>query len=88
MSKKKNKVGEPLEAGEAKEARFVRIVVPRINKAVKAISLIGNCSGSSYGYTDIQVSDIERVLHGAVENMIGRYKAKSDSSNKFDFMFD
>lgn len=47
MEKRISKVPE----NESKNERFKRLVVDRVNKAVKAIDRVGNCAGSGYDYT-------------------------------------
>ena len=47
----KGKAAEPEKPEETKEARFIRIFVPRRRAAVRAIRLIANCRGPSYDWT-------------------------------------
>ena len=51
-----------IDKNETKEARFVRIAEPRVNRACKAVSLLGNLAGSGYEYTQEQVD----AMFGAV----------------------
>ena len=47
---------------ESKAERFVRLAEPRVNRACKAISMIGHLAASSYEYTEKQV---EAMFGGA-----------------------
>ena len=85
MSKKKNTDIDKLEAGESKEARFNRIVLPRINRAIKAISLIGNCSGSTYSYTPERVEAIREALVSTVSDTLRKFSGTK--SNRPEFIF-
>lgn len=40
---------------ETKEERFIRIAEPRVSRACKAVSLLGNLAGSGYEYTEEKV---------------------------------
>jgi hypothetical protein len=57
---------------KAKKDAFIRVVTPRVNKALKAIRLVGNCATSNYSYTPEQaraiVLSMQTVLQG-VENV-------------------
>lgn len=68
---------------ETKEERFVRIAEPRVNRACKAISLLGNLSGSGYEYTQEQVD----AMFGAVQKSLDTARASFDKSNVVKFRF-
>lgn len=70
---------------ETKEAKFVRVVTPRIAKAVKYIDLIGNCACSGYSYSPEEVEQIADVLKETVNRVIERYSAKRDKQADFAF---
>lgn len=69
---------------EAKSVRFARVVTPRVNKAVKAIKVIGYCAGSSYEYTPKQVEEITQALLAAIKNVNDSFAKKA--SEQFDFI--
>jgi len=71
---------------EEKSADFKRVVTPRVKKALKAIRLIGNQSGSAYKYTDGQVANIIAALRQEINAVEKRY-AGSDSQD-VDFTLD
>ena len=57
---------------ESKAERFVRLAEPRVNRACKAISMIGHLAASSYEYTEKQV---ESML-GAMQEELNAQKEK------------
>jgi len=62
---------------ETKSEKFARLANKRTNKALKAISLIGNLSSAQYGYSDDDVQKIEQALYACIETtMAGFNKAK------------
>jgi len=67
---KKNKKGK---TEAEKRADFKRVVTPRVKKALKAISLIGNQAGSAYSYTEDDVSFIMAALRNKVDAVEKRY---------------
>ena len=69
-----------------KAAKFVKLAKARTSRAIKAISLIGNLSGSGYSYTEEQVSQITRALSKACGEVASKFVAKGKSAvSAFDF---
>lgn len=68
---------------ESKEDRFIRIVEPRVQKAVKAIAILGNCTGSTYKYTDGQSLQILKGLQDALDTLAGQFSATKSTIEKF-----
>lgn len=69
---------------ETKEERFIRIAEPRVSRACKAVSLLGNLAGSGYEYTEEQVSS----MFGAVQEALDTARAafvKKPKGVKFKF---
>lgn len=69
---------------ETKEERFIRIAEPRVSRACKAVSLLGNLAGSGYEYTEEQVSS----MFGAVQEALDTARAafvKKPKEVKFRF---
>lgn len=85
MAKKRHRVKQNIPKDETKAARFVRVVTPRIDKAGKAISVIGFCAGSSYDYTDEQVNQIIERLRDALDALTAKFAKKADSQESFSF---
>lgn len=66
---------------ESKSERFHRLIEARVNKAIKMIRLIGNCSTeSNYEYTPEQVSQVfdalQRELNAARMKYVAQHKGK------------
>lgn len=72
-------------ADETKEQKFVRVVQPRITKALRSVRLIGNCAGSGYSYTPQQVSLIVGALRRAVDSLEGQFLSKKATQEEFTF---
>lgn len=69
---------------ETKKAKFKRVVEPRVRKALKAIRLIGNCSGSAYEYTTNDVINIAAVLQKEIEQLDTRFTSKGAAAIEFN----
>jgi len=83
MSKTKERpVSKPV---ESKEDKFVRVVTPRIGKAVKSISLIGNCAGSGYAYTESQKQQLILTLRREIDMLEARYSRVKEKQEAFQF---
>ena len=61
---KKKKAEKP---AEDKHAKFLRVVLPRVRKALKAIGLIGNQAGAAYAPTAAEVADMFAALRKKVD---------------------
>lgn len=81
MAKKKREI--PKE--ETKAQCFRRVASSRVQKALKAIRLVGSTSGSSYEYDAGQVDRISVALHDAIEKAVAGLEGKSDSRDSFSF---
>lgn len=85
MSRRKTKSLGTDVAVESKEAKFIRVVTPRIHKAVKCIGLVGNCASTGYSYTPEQIEQMKGALNVALQNLMARYESKSESKDTFNF---
>ena len=85
MAKRKARKPSDIPADETKEARFMRVVKPRIVKAAKAIRLVGHCAGVGYVYTPEQVQQIREALTTALENTLLKFETKAAADTGFDF---
>lgn len=72
-----------IDKNESKVDRFIRIAEPRVNRACKAVSLLGNLAGSGYEYTPAQVE----AMFGAVQETLDAAKAQFNKSNVIAFKF-
>ncbi len=71
---------------ETKEARFLRIATPRVNKVINAIQVLSNCSGSAYGYTEDQVKNMFDAIQEALDNAQAQFQPKTaKAKNTFNF---
>ena len=85
MPNKKTRRKVNIPKDETKAARFVRVVTPRVVKAVKSIGVVGYCSGSTYEYTPRQVKQIVEVLLDAIEGVNSKFEAKTEPEGVFEF---
>lgn len=79
---KKNKVKKPQ---ADKHADFVRVVTPRVNKALKAIGLIGNQAGAAYAPTQDEIADMFAVIRKKVNDTEKRYQKGEGQDADFAF---
>lgn len=71
---------------EGKDAKFIRLGKPRVNKALTAIRQIGNLSGAGYIYTQEQVEKMRKVVNAAVEDAFDKFsKGPAKEKQSFDF---
>lgn len=68
-----NKDGKSEKEKESKVVKFKRVCTPRLRKALKAISLIGNCSTKDYAYNKEQTDKIVNSLTDAVAVLEKRF---------------
>lgn len=81
----RKKKGSLIPKDETKAERFYRVVIPRIGKAVKAIRVIGYCSGPTYEYSPAQVEQIMSALTKATIDLQAKFQAKPSADAAFDF---
>lgn len=70
---------------QAKRDAFIKVVVPRMTKAIKAIRLVGNCSSGNYLYTTEQAVYIYEALVNAVQAVEKAYSGKAEKEAEFAF---
>lgn len=75
MSDKKN---------ESKQDKFIRVAEPRVSRAVKSISLLGNLAGSGYEYTEGQVEAMFAAVQEAADSAKAQFTRKQ-GVQKFRF---
>jgi hypothetical protein len=69
--------------------KFVMLANSRVNKAIKAIHLIGNLSNrSNYDYTDEDVSKIFRALNDEINTCKRRFELASKKAPDTTFKLD
>lgn len=85
MGRKKNRKRQEIPADESKADRFVRVVEPRVRKAVKAIGTVAYCSGPAYEHTPEQIGHIIASLGRALDRLGESFATKSDAQDQFSF---
>jgi len=85
MSARKFKTGGKIPESESKSARFIRVVTPRVTKAVKSIKVIGYCTATSYEYTPEQAKQIIDSLGSALVGLESQFAAKAKAEDGFAF---
>lgn len=68
---------------ESKAERFIRVAEPRVGRACKAISLIGNFATGDYEYTEQQVE----AMFGAMQEELNAQKVKFTKVTDRNFRF-
>ena len=68
---------------ESKAERFVRLAEPRVNRACKAISMIGHLAASSYEYTEQQVDAMFAAMQEALDTARAKYRKGKESKFRF-----
>ena len=81
MGKARNSSNKPVD----KHADFLRVVTPRVNKAMKAIELLGNQAGAAYAPTEHEVSDMFAALRQKVDDTEAKFLDKKFTSTDFKF---
>jgi len=59
-----------------KRADFKRLLIPRLDKAIKAIKVIGNLSASQYAFTDGEAEKVIQALRLATDQVEGKFFKK------------
>lgn len=85
MGKVKNQQAVGDKVVESKRERFIRVVSPRVNKALKAIRLIGNCAGSAYAFEQGDIDRMFSVLAKSVNEAESKFAAKGQGQAEFSF---
>lgn len=68
---------------ESRCDRFQRVAEARVNKIIKMVRLLGNCSGSVYKYTDDQVAQIFNALQTELDNAKERFTRAQSGRKRF-----
>lgn len=71
---------------ETKALLFIRLGTPRIEKVLKALRILGNCSNkSNYEYTEEQVDKMSITLSIALERTILMFHDTKKEQESFEF---
>ncbi len=68
---------------ESKAERFVRLAEPRVNRACKAISMIGHLAASSYEYTEQQVDAMFTAMQQELDAQKAKFTKVTDRKFRF-----
>lgn len=72
-----------MDNNESKAERFVRLAEPRVNRACKAISMIGHLAASPYEYTDKQVESMFEALQDELNVQKAKFTKGTDRNFRF-----
>lgn len=81
MSKKKKNSKTEVD----KHANFLRVVTPRVKKALRAIGLIGNQAGAAYAPTVDEVTLMFASIRKKVDDTEKRYLGACTDESDFTF---
>lgn len=81
MGKDRQTIVKPVD----KHADFLRVVTPRVNKALKAIELLGNQAGAAYAPTKAEVVEMFAAIRKKVDEAEACYKGGAAQVSGFAF---
>lgn len=71
---------------ETKAEIFIRLAIPRVEKILKALRILGNCSNrSTYEYTQDQIQKIFSTIHKATDNTAMKFSKSKKEQESFKF---
>lgn len=80
-----SKDSKPKKKYKDKHEAFLAVVTPRVNKALKAIELIGNQAGAAYAPTPAEIDEMFTVLRNKVAEIEHQYKGGGSQVMGFAF---
>ena len=86
MVKKNSVRTEARSAAEIKAdkvAAFTRVCIPRVNKAIKAISNVGLCASQNYIYTEAEAKSVILALRTAIDGVASRFSGEEKATAGF-----
>jgi len=86
MGKKRNSTTPELTDAQKKQVKvdnFARVLPTRMDKALKAIGLVGDCTLPSYSYTPQQAEAVMNTLQKAVIAVQKRFSGEQGKSGGF-----
>ena len=87
MAKKNGSTKPALTEAQKKQAKvenFARVLPPRMDKAVKAIRMVGDCTNPTYSYNEEQSKFVVGVLRKAVEDVEKRFAGEPGKAGGFE----
>lgn len=71
---------------ESKADMFIRLAKPRVEKVLKSLNILSNCSNrSSYEYTQEQIVLISDTLYKALEVCLDKFIKSKKEQETFEF---
>jgi len=86
MAKQSNDTTETRSAAKIKAeklAAFKRVCTPRVNKAIKAISLVGLCASANYESSQAETKAVVLALETAVADVKARFSGEQKATAGF-----
>jgi len=86
MGKKRNSTTPPLTDAEKKQVKrdnFARVLPPRMDKALKAIRMVGDCTLPTYTYSEEQAAAILAGLKQALDAVAKRFAGVASKTGGF-----
>ena len=68
---------------QVKRDNFARVLPKRMDKAVKAIRLVGDCTNPTYLYDGVQTTAVIKGLQAAVNDVMARFEGVRGKSGGF-----
>jgi len=87
MAKKRETNTSPLTEAQklqVKRDNFTRVLPPRMDKALKAIRMVGDCTNPTYLYNGIQGDAVMDKLQSAVDDVRRRFAGEQGKSGGFE----
>ena len=87
MPPKKNSTKPELTEAQKKQVKvdnFARVLPPRMDKAVKAIRMVGDCTNPTYSYNEEQSKYVVAQLQKAVEDVKSRFSGVQGKAGGFE----
>jgi len=87
MAKRQNSTKPELTEAQKKQVKrdnFLRVLPPRMDKALKAIRMVGDCTNVSYSYTDDEAKLIVAELLEAVDSVKARFTGEPGKAGGFE----
>ena len=68
---------------QAKVDNFARVLPPRMDKALKAVRMVGDCTLPTYSYTEEQAKAVIDKLYAAVNDVKARFSGEQGKAGGF-----
>lgn len=68
---------------QVKRDNFARVLPPRMDKALKAIRMVGDCTNPTYLFTPEQAEAVMSQLQAAVTGVMKRFTGEKGKSGGF-----